>query len=60
MKENLKTLGQLVVFFGVAMLCLWGLLVVAKGLEDRSLECNARGGEMLHYRCIEIIELEGK
>lgn len=60
MKENLKTLGQAVVFFGVVMLCLWGAMLLAKGFMDRADECAAKGGEMVYNRCVETIELERK
>lgn len=60
MKEALKTLGLGAVFLGMAMLCLWGLLLFAKNLEDQSAECTAKGGEMVYNRCLDIIEMERK
>lgn len=60
MKENLKALGLAAVFFVLTLLCLWGALLLAKDLEDRSIECESKGGEMLYNRCVETIELERK
>ena len=60
MKETLKALGLAALFFGVAMACLWGLLLVAKGYEDRGAECANRGGEILYNRCVDTIDMEGK
>ena len=60
MKENLKSLGLAALFFAVAMACLWGMMILAKGFEDRADECTAKGGEMLYNRCVDTIELEGK
>lgn len=60
MKENLKSLGLGLAFLALAMLCLWGMLLIAKSVEDQSMECTAKGGEILYYRCVDTIELERK
>lgn len=58
MRKNLEALGLGLLFFVIALLCLWLALTLGKPLMDFSADCERAGGVVVRgMQCVSTIDL---